>query len=565
VYEKPKGGGSGKDLGRAFLPFPFLDKRCGKEGKHLILLYVTLPHWGGFRISLASAGVVETPPWMGLNLRGVVAVDVATIDSLVTYRTDDIHKKTLSGLFEGNPLVSIESLTPLETRQKALDADTRKYANITARDQGKLILTFIPAYGPMLAAGWELGLRLVDYQASGKNEPVYRGKMIELGVTILAEVLGRMLKMREATAKAAEKTASALRSSAAPAAEVELAVEAAEQAASRALGLKWTSSDSGKAIFNSAKGGGAYLDKVDNDFRDLELRIQAHDSPFKRSAEFQKDPRVKDQVVLIRLRKQEWELKADVGGFIGVAPRMEEVAEVFFVRPVDLSMNSKLPFYYCFGPTGGFLERDDGAADCSIDIWERKYFESLIKYKNAVPDELSVEEYLAWVSDSGHLDATPFSETLKAYFAANAAAFAKGPALARKLAVSKEALEEGSREYNDALVFQAGMHLLSYLNATFLKCPSCMRDMQHNWGWCPYHPKIGDEILELPDWNKSGSWHDEFLEEIMKTDDKAPWKVVEAEKRFAAGSFTIESYFKRVPSHKGTRLFVHCSEFIVIK
>jgi hypothetical protein len=393
------------------------------------------------------------------------------------------------------------------------------------------------------------------------------GSMLVRTDTILAEVLGRMLKMREATAKAAEKTASALRSSAAPAAEVELAAEAAEQAASRALGLKWTSSDSGKAIFNSAKGGGAYLDKVDNDFRDLELKIQAHASPFKRSAKFQEDPRVKDQVVLIRLRKQEWELKADVGGFIGVAPRMEEVAEVFFVRPVDLSMNSQLPFYYCFGPTGGFLERDDGAADCSIDIWERRYFESLIKYKNAVPDELSVEQYLAWVSDRGHLDATPFSESLKAYFAANAAAFANGPALARKLAASKEALGEGSREYNDALVFQAGMHLFSYLNATFLKCPSCMQDMQHNWGWCPCHPRIEKEILELPDRNKSGSWHDEFLKEIMKDGRGSPWTVPrdDGRERDAPGGLTIESYFKRVPSHKGERLFVHCSEFIVIK
>jgi hypothetical protein len=95
-----------------------------------------------------------------------------------------------------------------------------------------------------------------------------------------------------------------------------------------------------------------------------------------------------------------------------------------------------------------------------------------------------------------------------------------------------------------------------------------MQDMQHNWGWCPYHPRIEKEILELPDLNKSGSWRDEFLREIMKTEDDSPWSLPGEdvpERRVGAGSLTIKRYFERVPPHKGERLFVHCSEFIVIK
>ena len=73
--------------------------------------------------------------------------------------------------------------------------------------------------------------------------------------------------------------------------------------------------------------------------------------------------------------------------------------------------------YYCFGESGGLLERDDGGADGCIDIWESRYFKSLADYKTAVPDELSVDQYFAWLTDPVHLAALPFSRSLKAYFA----------------------------------------------------------------------------------------------------------------------------------------------------
>ncbi len=523
VDVEPGGAIDRPETAHTFLPFPFLDERCGKKGKHLVMLYVTTPHRRRLKVRLVPAGVAKVPPYMGLNLPGSVSIEVSTIDSLVTYRTDDQKGGVLSGLFEGSPLVSIESLSALETRQKQLEEDSQKYEIVTARDQGKFVLSFIPEFGTMLSAGWELSLRLVDYEASGKRkaEPVWRGKALELGAAILTEILEKVLKAKGA--KLWDKI-----------------------------------KDPTKYLSGDAKAAGSYLDRLDNDLKALEDRIKAHTSPFKRSAEFQKDPRVRDQLVLVRLRKREWGLKAGKDGFEVRAVAEEEVAEAFFVRPVDLSTTTKAPFHYCFGPRGGLLERDDAGADSSIDKWERHFFDALRDYKGAVPEEQSVDEYVRWLSDTQHLAGTPFSAPVKEYLAENGSKLVGF--VGKHGGLPKEGPVTGAARAN-LLAYSAVKHLWDYLNVTIIQCPACGHEMQLNWGWCPYHGRLEG----MSGLSGSKGWWDEFVAEMGN--ENSPWAVNDKAtgEVKAASKATILQYLKEASFKDATRLLVHCSQFIVIK
>lgn len=485
---------------------------------------------------------------------------------LATYSAKDRAGATLNGLFEGNPIVSVESLTPLEMRQRNLEEDTTKYAFLTAREQGKLLLSFIPSYGAVAGAAWELGVNLLESRSGGG--PLSRWKVLELGSVILAEILGTILKVRSAAA--ADTIAGAAKAATGE------AVEGAAKTLSDKLGAAVdsvlrtaTSSTAGKQFFAGAASTSSYLDKLDNDFQDLELRIESHVSPFKRSARFQKDPRVRDQVVLMRLMRHESALRANAGGFIVATPTVEEVAEVFFVRPVDLEMNSAHPFHYAFGLNGGLLERDESGPWCSLDEWERGYFKALLDYKRKVPDARTIEDYFKWLTEPALLAETPFSAAFKEYVRANAAKLRKLPALqAQSMAANgAKGVSKGSEAYADLLMLAATTHLWAYLNTAAIKCPSCGADMQLNWGWCPYHPQVNRQNYTLRDEDGSGSWKDEFIADLKNAAEGSMWRLNETEfgRDMAVGLLRIVDYLERIPAHKPERLFVHCSEFIVIK
>ena len=517
-------------LGKVHLPLPFLDDKCGQAGRHLILLYLVAPQRGHIDVAALPNDKVPLPRRYN-NVFGTQPFGLSAIDALVTYRVDDSG----AGLFDGNPIISIESLTPLEVRQKSLDSDALKYVNAAARDEGKFLLSFIPGYGSLLAGVWDASLRLVDFAQSDKPAGLYQGKAIDLGTAIVAEIVLRMLKVRS----------SALEGSAKKLAEAEAGRVA--------------------RVFGYYRTTGSFVDSIDNTLGDLKKRVMAHASPFKRSAEFQKDPRSYDQLVLIRLQKLTQELKADASGFLQEKVRSDDVVEPFFVRPVDLGRgNKRFPFYYCFGPSGGFLERDDSSAECSLARWAGDFFNKMREYKTGVPDNQTIDEYFAWVSDPANVAKMPFSKSFKDYLSVNRSKLDElRRSKLRKIAQTPGPLSAADRE--DLLIFSAVQHVWSYLNVMFVRCPACGREMQLNWGWCPYHPTENKVLYELPDKNKSGSWKDEFLAALKDPDGK--WKL--DEKVFgpdkAVGLVTIADYLERVLADKETRLFVHCSEFIVIK
>jgi hypothetical protein len=76
-------------------------------------------------------------------------------------------------------------------------------------------------------------------------------------------------------------------------------------------------------------------------------------------------------------------------------------------------------------------------------------------------------------------------------------------------------------------------------------------------GRCPYHPtdpKKPRTPLKLEDLDKSGSWNDEFMKELRK---------VLNEKQL--DKLTILEYLEKINPGDKDRLFVHSSEFTVLK
>ncbi len=113
---------------------------------------------------------------------------------------------------------------------------------------------------------------------------------------------------------------------------------------------------------------------------------------------------------------------------------------------------------------------------------------------------------------------------------------------------------KGSLGEDEMKTLMARWILWNYLDATIVICPSCKRPMQMNWGWCPYHPTMDEKsegLLRLEDIVGSApGWTDEFIGWLQKGNAK---------------DVSIADYLKKVEAKSPTRIFVHCSEFLVAK
>jgi hypothetical protein len=532
------------------LPFPFLDSKCGKAGKHLALLYLTSPYGGSLWATIRANGLIQNPPTNG-NILGnapdsqggakrqfrAVKLQMIGTPSLVTYRTLDADNRPLSGLFDGNPLVSLESMTPLETREKLVAADTRKFEYDSAAAGGKFILSFLPTWGSAAGSTWELAVKWADHLSDKSKNPSFFAKWsksVEVGSEVVKTVLSELLKKK---------------------------------------GIKWVDANRDWAksandfLFGDLKATAGYLDKLNNDLGALRNKIATEISPLKRSAEFQKSPFERDELILMCLLKKEWALAPDSKGLAASLKPPEEVLTAFFVRPVNLPTGTRTPFIYCFGPQGGLLERADPSKSCSIDEPRMEFLSLLRDYKKQIEWEQSnapgaarrateqtLESHLQWLTDPSHISATGFNKNLKEFFAAHAGELAAASGQRGELVgVAKIEDEEQAAALGRLL---ATFHLWRYLNATEIVCPACGNIMQMNWGWCPYHPADDQGTLRtIPDANQSGSWEDEFLEYLARSAGHG-----------GLGNPRLAEYLRSAPlkDNRG-RLLVHCSQFMIRK
>ncbi len=519
IWDSP----NSSNLFRMAMPFPFLDARCGKKGKHLVLLYLTSPRGGRLWITLHPNGSVENKP-TNLNILGVVAgekdpsrrecraveLQMAGSPSVVTYRATDSKGLPYDGLFTGNPLITLESSTPLETRARLAAADISKFEYTAASAEGKFILAFLPTYGSAAGATWELGTKLVEY-FSDNTKAFPRGKAIETGSEVVKTLLTELLKLRNIKLPGAVGT-----------------------------------------LLSDSKAAGSFLDKLDGDLADLRKKIGAEVSPLKRAAELQKSPFVKEELILLRVLRREWKLQADSKGITASPPLEEEALDAFFVRAVDLPTGTRTPFTYCFGPRGGLLERSEPNKSCSLQDLRREYLLKLHEYKKLADsgDERTLEDHLRWISEPAHLQGIPFNENLKGFLVAHAGRLAE--VSGRRSGLVGKGMVRTDAEAKELEYLLTTVHLWQYLSSTEIICPACGNVMQMNWGWCPYHPTNDDKLIVFPDANRSGSWNDEFRAYLTLDSGHG-----------GLNNPTVASCLATPCDPK--RLFVHCSEFVVLK
>jgi hypothetical protein len=78
------------------------------------------------------------------------------------YQARSLQSDSLSGQFEGNPVVAIDSLTPLE-RRRAVEDEAEKGIERSKKLKGaKLLLGFVPRYGEALGKALEAGYAVAE-------------------------------------------------------------------------------------------------------------------------------------------------------------------------------------------------------------------------------------------------------------------------------------------------------------------------------------------------------------------------------------------------------------------
>jgi hypothetical protein len=467
-----------------------------KAGKHLIAVYLDSNLYS-VKVNIIASTIIPT-----MNRTGFYDNKGTLNGFSAAFKTDweyTLYALENEGLFQENPVIIIDDFSKEERDATKIRKAVKSHNDKTKKASVSLLLSIIPKYGDVAAAGWEIGF------------DIFNGTKIEGNAysDITKKALSALIK--------------------------------------EYLGKK----DPSK-LFQTNKLAGQVLPIVSYLFKMNQLSQAMHEtvkqtkSPFIQGRAFGDDDR--DSLFLMAVTTRNITINKDTFKSAVSDPITDSVS-LFMNR--EIVVESYDPFNIQFGETAGLLERSDYNQEDSVAVWRSGYLGKLGKLRDNL-DKLkengSVVEYLSKLvlNNAGQ----------------NLSTMLKGVGANKKLITYTESSEfsksidakiRGSNVTEEDIVrFSAMLNLMKYIDAVFACCPACGNTVSLSWGWCPYHA-TAELLPQLKDRDGDGKLKEEFVR-YLKNDF--------IEKRFNDPKISEILMDSQLNTNRG-RLLVHWTEFLV--